>query len=423
MKRNLISEGFGNYVTFTPEDEVPTKLEEQMLVNNRITQLLPFQLQHIDGLKQFYYCVDGARPLTSVYRQQHMGYERIMKLFEYILKQMDELKKFLLKAEGLSLSPGDIYMLSDTDEPYFCYLPGNRKHVMEQWKELTEFLMNAIDHKEEQTVVFIYGLYRIVGEENASIATISDYINQQPKTIAIKKRSGISDGPITPMPRKPEVTAQEPQVPLPVMEERFVPPVQVKKLSFYKQKGMKPVIGLHIAALLLLLGLASFCTVQIFIKDNSRTYFNNLMGVLFLMTAIGISLGGKLKKKQEEEVADDMEATVLLSGTPPVSKSKGIAYLRPVERTGEPYIPLEKATLAIGYLREAVDIWINDKSISRLHSVIEQKNGYFYITDLDSSNGTYINGGRLDAKIQMKMSHQDHIFFGNKEYEFLESIN
>lgn len=418
-----MNEGFGNYVTFTLEEEISSKLEEQMLVNNRINRLLPFQLQYIDGFKQFYYCIDGARPLASIYRQQYMSYDCIMKLFQSILKLMEDLKKFLLKAEGLSLSPEDIYMVSDDDNPYFCYLPGNRKNIMDQWKELTEFLMNAINHKEEQTVVFIYGLYRIVGEENASIATISDYINQQPKTAVIKKPPIISDEPIIPTSKPPEPAPHESESYQSQPDEIFEPSIQVKKLVLDKKSNYRPIIITHIVAVTLLLGFASFCIVQIFIKENSRTYFNNLMGALFLMISIGISLAGKLKKKQEKEIEDDMEATVLLSGAPVNKRSQEISYLKPVERTGEPYIPLEKSTLAIGYLREAVDIWINDKSVSRLHSVIEKKNGRFYITDLDSSNGTYINGRRLDSKIQMKVNHQDHIIFGSKEYEFLEFIH
>jgi pSer/pThr/pTyr-binding forkhead associated (FHA) protein len=44
---------------------------------------------------------------------------------------------------------------------------------------------------------------------------------------------------------------------------------------------------------------------------------------------------------------------------------------------------------------EDVDFPISDEAVSRTHSIIIYENGKLYIRDMDSKNGTYLNGRRI----------------------------
>jgi predicted component of type VI protein secretion system len=69
----------------------------------------------------------------------------------------------------------------------------------------------------------------------------------------------------------------------------------------------------------------------------------------------------------------------------------GIA--KDIELTGEP--------LSIGRSREA-DIPLLDDRVSRVHCGIRLSDGEFYLKDLKSRNGTFVNGQRVEDTIKIK---------------------
>ena len=56
-----------------------------------------------------------------------------------------------------------------------------------------------------------------------------------------------------------------------------------------------------------------------------------------------------------------------------------------------------------------------------MHAEIIFKNGEYYIKDLNSRNGTYINGERINSNIEYKIEDKDKIDFANGKYTFLIS--
>lgn len=64
------------------------------------------------------------------------------------------------------------------------------------------------------------------------------------------------------------------------------------------------------------------------------------------------------------------------------------------------------------------DMIMPDFAISKKHAVITVENDSFYIKDLGSTNGTMVNGTRLDKK-SVKIHDQDVISFARYEFTFL----
>jgi len=59
--------------------------------------------------------------------------------------------------------------------------------------------------------------------------------------------------------------------------------------------------------------------------------------------------------------------------------------------------PLTKAKISIGRAGGGADIEIDDPQVSPLHCVVGVTPDVVRLCDLDSANGTYLNGGRVQA--------------------------
>lgn len=69
----------------------------------------------------------------------------------------------------------------------------------------------------------------------------------------------------------------------------------------------------------------------------------------------------------------------------------------------------EGQCLAIGRGDQA-DVIVNNSSISRKHVSLELNNGFYYLNDLHSMNGTWVNGDKISSERQVFVS--DDISFG-----------
>lgn len=63
---------------------------------------------------------------------------------------------------------------------------------------------------------------------------------------------------------------------------------------------------------------------------------------------------------------------------------------------GDP-IPLRKANLLVGR-RESCDICLRFSNVSAHHAQLENHGGYWYVRDMNSRNGTRVNGTRVTEK-------------------------
>jgi Nif-specific regulatory protein len=77
--------------------------------------------------------------------------------------------------------------------------------------------------------------------------------------------------------------------------------------------------------------------------------------------------------------------------------------------------PLSVEETTIG--RESASaVWLNHASVSRRHCVIRQENDTFKLYDLDSYNGTFVNGTPVKEEV---LAHADQLRIGNVELLFL----
>jgi len=81
-------------------------------------------------------------------------------------------------------------------------------------------------------------------------------------------------------------------------------------------------------------------------------------------------------------------------------------------------LPLKKDVLRIGR-DKGNDIIISRETVSSFHATIEFKDGYFYLEDLRSTNGTRLNNDKLRHNEPVRLKSGDRIDFSIHEFRFL----
>lgn len=76
-----------------------------------------------------------------------------------------------------------------------------------------------------------------------------------------------------------------------------------------------------------------------------------------------------------------------------------------------------KEKITIGRTGHGAKITLDDKKVSRNHGIIEAIGKKVFITDLDSSNGIYVNGDRISPEKPFQISEKDTIKIGSSELE------
>lgn len=119
------------------------------------------------------------------------------------------------------------------------------------------------------------------------------------------------------------------------------------------------------------------------------------------------------EKTGREKDADEMH-TVLLTGRQiyPVTR-------RLVPENGGEDVQVGYFPFLIGKNREIADLCLNLPQISRIHAKIEESGDGYIITDLNSTNGTSVNGHFLETNESMTISPGDQLSFADQRYRFL----
>ncbi|MEO5666892.1 MAG: FHA domain-containing protein [Bdellovibrionota bacterium] len=76
--------------------------------------------------------------------------------------------------------------------------------------------------------------------------------------------------------------------------------------------------------------------------------------------------------------------------------------------------PLSETRQVIGRRLDAA-IPIDDGKASRDHALVDFRNGFFYLVDLGSTNGTYVNGRRVQHATRLSLG--DHLRIGNSVFK------
>ncbi len=127
--------------------------------------------------------------------------------------------------------------------------------------------------------------------------------------------------------------------------------------------------------------------------------------------------GGYLPLGQKEADSEDDMQTVLLTAGPSETEAAVSRVLMPLN--GGPEIAIGYYPFLIGKSRDLSDFWLNREGISRLHVKIEKSECGYTVTDLNSTNGTGVDGIPLEANETRELPVGSELRIASTEYRFL----
>ena len=80
----------------------------------------------------------------------------------------------------------------------------------------------------------------------------------------------------------------------------------------------------------------------------------------------------------------------------------------------EEVLSLKKDMVTIGRHRTN-DVALHDEAVSRFHAEIERRGNEYFVRDLDSKNGVFVNDNLV---LEWKLANRDRLLIGNTTIEF-----
>lgn len=468
-----------NYLILHGEKEIDTtSYQVRMIAGNTIPFLLKCRIQGLEGKPLFYYQITSKQVLASLYEQKKMGYEDLVLIFGGFIRVMEAMSEYLLNPAQLLLTPDHMYVDVEKRELFFCCFPGNEKEIQEQFRELTEYILPKLDHEDEKAVMMGYQIYRKAMEGQFRLEMVKEEVFQDRKAskeikeMPLEKESSMAD-PFEEEWQRPKEGIKKGE---PEKKKADASAANSTEHSLKTHKWIGRLMGCGIAALLLLAvllaemyGFLPWLPVETAICGG------------IVMLAVGLLTGYLIEKRQNrnlkveewrervkkqlEESGDDLflnvetaaevtehvpESNVAVQKNAKESPvwakelSPGISW----ENTEEEYYgetvvlsenlvkgpaslvsrePGELATIylqeeltVIGKLPNVADAVIVLPTISRVHARIRKQGEDYYLADLNSKNGTSVNGRMLRGSEEYLLQDEDEVDFAQARYIFLK---
>lgn len=434
----------------------------RMLVGNGMPSLLKCRLQGIDGTFLVYYDITSKQSVASMYETKKMGLEDLRLIFEGFVKVMEEMAEYLMNPGQLLVKPEYMYLDVEKKKLYFCCMPGRAGDVREDFRVLTEYILPKIDHEDGDAVILGYGVYRRALEDTFHLEYIKEEIykgRDRREKAFVEKEDGFQNfrGIRNEEKKTPEICKEKEQLKEFYQEVETSNPFEnrdrekEKKLSFsFGKKILFSILGAFAliiiagAAVLgflpgvqvgmLLSGCAVFLGMGMLIyrfrkkyKDSKEKNKQEIQREPIWKTEEKEENNWQYEMPVEEEAAasrafeeepkaKDFGETVVLSA----GAVQGPATLVSREPGELATIYLQEDMTVIGKMETAVDAVIDLPTVSRIHAKIRKREQEYYLSDLNSRNGTAVNGRLLKEGEDCLLQNEDEVDFAQARYVFLK---
>ena len=161
---NMILMAENNY-----QDELDSM---EMFRYNEIPYFLKMNMQERNNKMQFYYDITGRRSLEQLLEYRLLDDSLLMNILNSFNQACKQAERYMLAESHILLKPEMIFLECEPEKACYCYLPGYEEDICRQFQELMEYLLQRLDHKNDQAVRIAYGVYQRVSEENTALYTV-----------------------------------------------------------------------------------------------------------------------------------------------------------------------------------------------------------------------------------------------------------
>ncbi len=423
-----------------------------MVCQNDIPNLLTVMAEVHNNQFRFYYDITSKQKLTHVLERKALDYEELKTLILGIMNINKQCEAYLLSEHSIVLDPKYIYMDAASFQPYFMYIPLKEKvsDIMKQTNDIILYLFDKVDKEDMNAIMLMYNLYNLTKQTSYHYGDIETLLYASTKLC--KEERKLSE----------QKHFLDEAASLPQVQEKKE--VKVKKNRMNGNSSIK-----SIGIILMIQGIVGVLFLLMLWGGFLNDAYSNQMSLKHILTAVVVlicldvllckkqwAVIKKIKQKMNKQSVEKQDInhenknhsiqvnTKEKENDPPIEKFQPLLYYEQtnkaspthettflntfsmqekkeaclIHKISERQIKIHKTPFIVGKLDTEVDYVIKNISVSRIHSKIIQKDQSYYIMDLNSKNGTYLDGKCIKSNEMYELKHNSLITFSNEDYIF-----
>lgn len=349
-----------SYMKIPVEEEF--SMDEKLMLRKEYQGILPVEKCYVNGNGQYWYNISGWQALDTYCKINGITHEFFEHLILCICKQLEVLEWNLLDPRCLVVDPEYIFVNTSGEGISFILYPETKGNFLDEVRQLMEYLLTKLNHSDKDGVHKAYQIYHRTLTDGYSIADL--------KQIILEKRS---------------LTEQ-------VTEEIIQDEVEDEGIVVEKEPDFFEMI-----------------------EEKMQKLFETITGLL------------RYKKNNKEEIPmvvypddkpedikEEMHPTVCLAASPGGLQGK-LVY----EGRGDyPDFKLLQKSAILGK-NPSVKLYLSCETISQFHAKFDYFDEKYYVEDMNSTNGTFVNDEMLCYKEKRELQPGDILRFADVKYRFL----
>ena len=358
--------------------------ELKMLKHNTVAGLLPVEEIQETGDFRFCYDITGKKSLECYLENNALNPVMIKKILENLIHLCREMERYLLKEEKLLLKEDMIFMDSREEQFYFCYYPDKEGELREEFGKLIEEMLPQLDHENREETEKVYAIYEKTRQENYSLLNLQElFFKEEENGGEVWKEYEIAGD---------ETEAADLTVTNPQNSQKM------DRISSIKKQML-----------------------QILEKGISWLYRDKLNRKKKEFSMPEIPVPAIRKKQMPQKIyPQEQDKNPLSEYTEKAITGARLMYLGGGE---ERDFVINKDVFLIGTDALAVDGILKSRAAGEIQAKITKEEDIYYIEDMNSANGTLVNGEILIYKEVRRLKEGDRITFADISYRFLTFCN
>ena len=410
-----------NYMVIKKESQQSAgeNSREKMIMKNSMKSLLKMNVHNIDDEVLYYYEIQSKLNLKQMFDGREIGRSELTAILRGIVQLFNELDSYLLSTSYVKFMPEYIWVDPDTVEPVFTFDPAavsTQDNLQEQFMELAQFIIDNADKDDRECTAMAYEYFSMVERRVYSPEGIIRDIIAEPAADHEK---------IDEITKNPEKSAEE------IVYWRDDDEDAENYFTESNDENSKGHLKIALACLGLVLLAGAVYLVLVLnpyilkayrITDVEYMAIGCVIAVLFAVAlVITVYIYNRNIEREKAESNSKKEQSVSRVEKDPINEME--MKFEPVRNTfadektellsprkygrqtasltgsidgGQLKFDIDRNPFVLGKKADRVDGFINDGSVSRLHASIKEKDGRYFISDMNSTNGTSVNGRRLE---------------------------
>lgn len=340
--------------------------DEKRMLRGKIEGIVPVEKCYVASVGQYWYDITGKQALDGYCRIHSVNRVFFENFMLRLCNIIETLEWNLIDVNCLVLDPELVFLNSFGDEIFGVIYPFHKSTLLMELQQLMEFLLSKLDHTDMEAVGCAYKIYEMTVSESVSVQEIKEMILEE-------QAKRVKPEIVSVMTREHENTEKEKE-PVTILQSAGIEDYPWIKELLSKGKAL---------------------VQKYFPKQNKE------VAVVY----------------PEEEEREEKK-TPVIHPTVCITPEKSPEYHLFSERKDMfPDYELGQESCIVGK-NPNVKIRIEKDTISQFHARIEVQGGKYYIEDLNSTNGTYVNEQMLDYKVRRPLERGDRIRFADVRYQF-----